>query len=288
MLLSRVPPPSLSTPGRSRCAAQELKDTNKDTETSGIRAILVDESNKLHWKGEIRGPQGTAYEGGKFAVDIVLPNDYPFVPPKVRAAARELRAREREKPRESARSARAAAVSRVPALARCKQMKFDTKVWHPNVSSQSGAICLDILKNEWSPALTVRTALISLQALLSAPEPSDPQDAEVAKQYTEDNKTFQATAKFWTETYASGAARAPRLCPRAPRWRARTLAPPALRARAPRGCAPRRGPPADARALLVPPPGRRPLSPSRARARCVVAPPNLPQACSWAGRSWSS
>ena len=87
MLLSRVPPPSLSTPGRSRCAAQELKDTNKDTETSGIRAILVDESNKLHWKGEIRGPQGTAYEGGKFAVDIVLPNDYPFVPPKVRAAA---------------------------------------------------------------------------------------------------------------------------------------------------------------------------------------------------------
>ena len=54
-------------------------------------------------------------------------------------------------------------------------MRFETKVWHPNISSESGAICLDILKNEWSPALTIRTALISLQALLSAPEPDDPQ-----------------------------------------------------------------------------------------------------------------
>ena len=68
-------------------------------------------------------------------MDIIIPPDYPFKPPK---------------------------------------MKFDTKVWHPNISSQTGAICLDILKNEWTPALTIRTALISLQALLCAPEPDDP------------------------------------------------------------------------------------------------------------------
>ena len=53
--------------------------------------------------------------------------------------------------------------------------KFTTKVWHPNISSQTGAICLDILKDKWSPALTIKTALLSLQALLSAPEPDDPQ-----------------------------------------------------------------------------------------------------------------
>ena len=83
-------------------------------------------------------------------------------------------------------------------------MKFDTQIWHPNISSQSGAICLDILKNEWSPALTIRTALISLQALLSAAEPDDPQDAVVAKMYKEDRPQFDQQAKYWTEMYAKG------------------------------------------------------------------------------------
>jgi ubiquitin-protein ligase len=52
---------------------------------------------------------------------------------------------------------------------------FGNSVWHPNISSQTGAICLDILKDQWSPALTMKTALLSLQALLCAAEPSDPQ-----------------------------------------------------------------------------------------------------------------
>ncbi len=82
-------------------------------------------------------------------------------------------------------------------------MKFTTRIWHPNVSSQTGAICLDILKDQWSPALTIKTALVSLQALLSTPEPSDPQDAEVARQYLDNYETWTKTAKFWTETYAA-------------------------------------------------------------------------------------
>lgn len=81
-------------------------------------------------------------------------------------------------------------------------MKFDTKVWHPNISSVTGAICLDILKNEWTPALTIRTALISLQALLCSPVPDDPQDAEVASQYKGNIELFNKTAKLWTENYA--------------------------------------------------------------------------------------
>jgi len=117
----------------------------------------------MHWRGTLKGPSGTPYEGGIFSIDIRLPPDYPFVPPK---------------------------------------MKYETKIWHPNISSETGAICLDILKNEWSPALTVRTALISLQALMSAPEPDDPQDAVVAKQYKSDIAQFNSTAKYWTETYA--------------------------------------------------------------------------------------
>jgi len=55
------------------------------------------------------------------------------------------------------------------------KMRFITKVWHPNISSANGAICLDILKDQWTPALTLKTALLSLQALLSSPAPDDPQ-----------------------------------------------------------------------------------------------------------------
>lgn len=87
-------------------------------------------------------------------------------------------------------------------------MRFITKIWHPNISSVTGAICLDILKDQWwersvwvqrplvlgvvgvtsepvSPraaAMTLRTVLLSLQALLAAAEPDDPQDAVVANQ----------------------------------------------------------------------------------------------------------
>ena len=85
-------------------------------------------------------------------------------------------------------------------------MKFDTKIWHPNISSVTGAICLDILKNEWTPALTIRTALISLQALMCAPVPDDPQDAEVASQYKSDIAAFKKTAQLWTENYAKNQA----------------------------------------------------------------------------------
>ncbi|KAH8071283.1 hypothetical protein JL720_11493 [Aureococcus anophagefferens] len=66
----------------------------------------------------------------------------------------------------------------------------------------TGAICLDILKDQWSPALTIKTALLSLQALLCSPEPDDPQDAQVAQMYLNEPDTFKQTAKFWTETYA--------------------------------------------------------------------------------------
>ena len=84
------------------------------------------------------------------------------------------------------------------------KMKFITKVYHPNVSSVSGAICLDILKDAWSPVLTLKSTLISLQSLLCSPEPNDPQDAEVARHYMTSNQSFRDTARYWTHIYAGG------------------------------------------------------------------------------------
>jgi ubiquitin-conjugating enzyme (huntingtin interacting protein 2) len=82
-------------------------------------------------------------------------------------------------------------------------MKFETKVYHPNISSVTGAICLDILKDNWTPILTLKSSLISLQSLFQSPEPNDPQDAEVAKHYISNLEGFKATAKHWTSIYAT-------------------------------------------------------------------------------------
>ena len=137
----------------------------KDDPAANINLEFVSESDIHHLKGSFLGPPETPYAGGTFLVDIEVPMEYPFKPPK---------------------------------------MKFDTKVYHPNVSSVTGAICLDILKNAWSPVITLKSALISLQALLQSPEPNDPQDAEVAQHYLRDRESFKKTAALWTKLYANG------------------------------------------------------------------------------------
>ena len=152
----------MSDPIRNR-VMKEYNDLNKDKKNNAVLVKMVGEDIH-HWKGTIKGPIDTCYQGGIFEIDIIIPPDYPFKPPK---------------------------------------MKFDTKIWHPNISSVTGAICLDILKNEWTPALTIRTALLSLQALMCAPVPEDPQDAVVAKQYMSDINLFYQTAKQWVQEYAN-------------------------------------------------------------------------------------
>lgn len=52
--------------------------------------------------------------------------------------------------------------------------------------------------------MTLRTVLLSLQALMASPEPDDPQDAVVAKQFKENEEMFRLTARYWTSEYAGG------------------------------------------------------------------------------------
>ncbi|KAL2916126.1 Ubiquitin-conjugating enzyme E2 1 [Polyrhizophydium stewartii] len=151
---------------------RELRAANSDSDTSVV--VRPVEDNLCHLKGVFIGPADTVYEGGEFVVDIQIPDEYPFRPPKVRGNA---------------------ACFWIPPGADPVQARLSRQ--------QDCAICLDILKDAWTPVLTLKTALISLQSLLCEPQPKDPQDAQVAKHYLSDRKGFDDTARYWTQTYAA-------------------------------------------------------------------------------------
>ncbi|KAI7738472.1 hypothetical protein M8C21_031601 [Ambrosia artemisiifolia] len=115
----------------------------------------------FHWQATIMGPSDSPYSGGVFLVNIHFPPDYPFKPPKV---------------------------------------AFRTKVFHPNINS-NGSICLDILKEQWSPALTISKVLLSICSLLTDPNPDDPLVPEIAHMYKTDKSKYEATARSWTQKY---------------------------------------------------------------------------------------
>ncbi|KAI9331349.1 ubiquitin-conjugating enzyme/RWD-like protein [Obelidium mucronatum] len=146
-------------------------------------------------KGHSRDPTETPYEGGVFEVDIEITMEYPFKPPKMKCNVFQI-----------------TLLSRILIQQNyylCLSVLGHiviTKVYHPNVSSQTGAICLDILKDQWSPVLTLKTALISLQSLMSDAAADNPQDAQVANHYINDRAGFNNTARQWTKLYAGGGA----------------------------------------------------------------------------------
>jgi ubiquitin-protein ligase len=119
------------------------------------------------------------YSGGVFFLAIHFPTDYPFKPPKV---------------------------------------NFTTRIYHPNINS-NGSICLDILRDQWSPALTISkgkpeissvsedaltllSVLLSICSMLTDPNPDDPLVPEIAHVYKTDRPRYEATAREWTRKYA--------------------------------------------------------------------------------------
>ena len=124
----------------------------------------VSENDISTWEAMIFGPADSPFQGGMFSLSIRFPSDYPFKPPR---------------------------------------LMFKTKIYHPNINT-GGFICLDILKQNWSPALTISKVLLSVLSMLTDPNPNDPLMPDIAKQYTENRALYEFTARQWTEMYAMG------------------------------------------------------------------------------------
>lgn len=116
---------------------------------------------------DIKGPPDSPYENGLFKLQVKIPQNYPFDPPQIR---------------------------------------FSTFIYHPNIDDK-GRICADILKKGekggWNPALNLSTTLLLLSQLLAQPNPDDPLDAEIAKEYQFDYPTFKQKATEFTKKYAN-------------------------------------------------------------------------------------
>lgn len=122
------------------------------------------DSDLTHWNATIFGPEDTPYFGGVFELNIIFGNSYPFHPPTV---------------------------------------NFKTPIYHCNINSRGG-ICLDILKDKWSPALNVSKLLLSICSLLSEPNPDDPLVHDIAELLKNNKDVHDANAREYTLKYANG------------------------------------------------------------------------------------
>ena len=126
-------------------------------------SVNIVEDDIYHWIAKIKGAKDSPYEGGVFLLNINFPNNYPFKPPKI---------------------------------------SFVTKIYHCNIDLD-GVICLDILSEKWSPALTVSKVLLSIISLLDDPNPDDPLILSIGKLYKENKEKYHEKARNYTIQYAN-------------------------------------------------------------------------------------
>jgi len=100
-------------------------------------------------------PMEGMYKGGKFIFDFKISDNYPHEPPKVRCS---------------------------------------TQVYHPNIDME-GAVCLNILREDWKPVLTLQSVIMGLQFLMADPNPDDPLNKDAAKLMNADPDRFERKVK---------------------------------------------------------------------------------------------
>eukprot|EP00656_Telonema_subtile_P042709 TRINITY_DN4852_c0_g1_i1.p1 TRINITY_DN4852_c0_g1~~TRINITY_DN4852_c0_g1_i1.p1 ORF type:complete len:154 (-),score=40.56 TRINITY_DN4852_c0_g1_i1:415-876(-) len=101
------------------------------------------DDNVMKWRCQMEGPPDSAWQGAALHLTIEFTEEYPMKPPEV---------------------------------------LFVTKMYHPNIY-ESGAICLDILQNKWSPSYDISAVLTSIQSLLTDPNPDSPANSQAAREF---------------------------------------------------------------------------------------------------------
>ena len=98
--------------------------------------VLAPQRDNLQsWRAWVAGPTDTPFEGGVFELELNIGVRYPLAPPVVRVT---------------------------------------TPLFHPNIHDRTGEVCLDILKEAWSPAWTLVSVVRAVRALLAAPNADSP------------------------------------------------------------------------------------------------------------------
>jgi len=147
-----------------RLAMKRIMDEYQDLNHNDYgMSAKMNEEDLTKWVVYFFGPSETLYEGGVFKLTIDFTSKYPYEPP---------------------------------------HCKFITKVFHPNINT-SGAICLDILKTNWIPSLSVAKLIMSIISLLTDPNPQSPLNGEAAQLYMNKRDEYNNRTKEYTEKYAT-------------------------------------------------------------------------------------
>ncbi len=114
------------------------------------------------WEGYILGPEG-CYEDGVFRIEIIIPREYPFLPPRA---------------------------------------LMQTTIWHPNIRDD-GRICVGLLGKDWTPANTLVELVEVLRFLLDNPNPDDPLNPSAAREFKHNFRKFNNKARDFVARYAT-------------------------------------------------------------------------------------
>ena len=144
----------------SKRLQKELMSLMMSNELDGLASAFPEDDNMFRWVGTLKGSASTVYENLEYKITMSFPEDYPYTAPTI---------------------------------------KFSTPCFHPNVDAH-GNICLDILKEKWSAAYSVKTILLSLQSLLAEPNVDSPLNVQAAGLWADQ----EAYRKALHAKYAAG------------------------------------------------------------------------------------